>query len=91
MTKESDYDPDEFVVRDFYSPHQAAETIGISISKLQRWEKFGIVRPCRHKSGNRTFRQYSELDISRATLVHLLMSKCFYSLEDALKKLKELT
>ena len=90
MKAEIQQDSEEFIGRDFYSAQKASETIGISSRKLVHWEKLGIVRPWRYKNGARIFRKYTELDISRATFVHLLVIKCFYSLQDAIRKLQDL-
>jgi DNA-binding transcriptional MerR regulator len=68
---------------------EAAKKIGISIQRLRYWERQGAVKPKYIQCGTREFRRYSQDDIHRALLVKVLVDNEKYSLEGAIKKLKE--
>lgn len=63
--------------------------IGISPERLRYWERMGIVRPDYRQCGTRRFREYSRNDIRRAALVKMLVDQEKYTLEGAIRKLKE--
>jgi DNA-binding transcriptional MerR regulator len=68
---------------------EALKKIGISSERLRYWEKAGIVSPIYIKCGTRKFRRYSKEDIFRCTLVKMLVDDDKYTLEGAIRKLKE--
>ncbi len=68
---------------------QAAKQIGISTERLRYWERAGVVEPSYVPCGTRRFRRYSPNDIARATIVKALVEDDKYSLEGAIRKLKE--
>ena len=69
---------------------EAARNIGISTERLRYWERAGIVVPTYVVCGTRRFRRYSSRDIARATLVKALVEDEKYSLEGAIRKLKDI-
>jgi len=73
-----------------YSAQEAAEMIGISVEKLLHWQSFGIVRPRHVRRGEQKIKEYFEEDIRNATVIRLFMDRG-YSLERAVKRLKELS
>ena len=68
---------------------EAARKIGISTERLRYWERAGVVGPAYVRCGTRRFRRYSADDIARATLVKALVEDEKYSLEGAIRKLKD--
>ena len=68
---------------------ESVEKIGISSERLRYWERAGIVKPTYIQCGTRRFRRFSKDDISRAILVKMLVDDEKYSLEGAIRKLKE--
>ncbi|MFB0559970.1 MAG: MerR family transcriptional regulator [Candidatus Lokiarchaeia archaeon] len=68
---------------------EAAKLIGVSAERLRYWEYKGIVKPTYIRCGTRKFRRFSPRDIKRAVLAKLLVDDEKYSLEGAIKKLKE--
>ncbi len=68
---------------------EATQKIGISPERLRYWERLGIVSPKYVQCRTRRFRRYSEEDIHRAALVKAFVDTEKYTLEGAIKKLKE--
>jgi DNA-binding transcriptional MerR regulator len=68
---------------------EATQNLDISPERLRYWERLGIVNPEHVQHGTRKFRRYSKEDIDRATLVKTLVDCERYTLEGAIKKLKE--
>ena len=68
---------------------QAVKKIGISSERLRYWEAAGIVNPTYIQCGTRRYRRFSKEDIGRAFLVKKLVDHEKYSLEGAIRKLKE--
>ena len=68
---------------------EAARKIGISTERLRYWERAGVVVPAYVTCGTRRFRRYSARDIDRAALVKALVEDEKYSLEGAIRKLKD--
>ncbi|MFH1504358.1 MAG: helix-turn-helix domain-containing protein [Candidatus Omnitrophota bacterium] len=68
---------------------EAAQKIGISSERLRYWERLGIVTPEHIQCGTRKFRRYSHEDIHRAVLIKTFVDVKRYTLEGAIKKLKE--
>ena len=68
---------------------EVTQKIGISAERLRYWEKLGIVKPEYVQCGIRKFRRYSNEDIHRAALVKSLVDCEKYTLEGAIRKLKE--
>jgi DNA-binding transcriptional MerR regulator len=68
---------------------EVTQKIGISAERLRYWEKLGIVNPEYIQRGTRKFRRYSKEDIQRATLIRELVDREKYSLEGAIRKIKE--
>jgi DNA-binding transcriptional MerR regulator len=68
---------------------ETTQQIGISPERLRYWERFGIVKPKYLQCGTRKFRRYSKEDIFRGTLVKMLVDDDKYTLEGAIRKLKE--
>jgi len=73
-----------------YRTQEAAEKIGISVSRLLYWKRLRIVRPQYAWHGRKKLCGYSEEDIKNATLVKLFMDTGRYTLKRAIHKLKEL-
>ncbi len=69
---------------------EAARQIGISTERLRYWERAGVVVPAYVACGTRRFRRYSARDIERAALVKTLVEDEKYSLEGAIRKLKDI-
>ena len=68
---------------------EITQKVGVSAERLRYWEKLGIVNPDYAQRGTRKFRRYSEEDIHSATLVKALVDDEKYTLEGAIRKLKE--
>ena len=68
---------------------QAVKKIGVSPERLRYWEAAGIVNPTYIQCGTRRYRRFSKEDIDRAFLVKKLVDHERYSLEGAIRKLKE--
>ena len=70
---------------------EAVKKIGVSLGRLRYWERMGIVNPKFVKCGIRRYRRYSQGDIEGAMLIKVLVDGEKYSLEGAIRKLKEKT
>jgi DNA-binding transcriptional MerR regulator len=68
---------------------EVTQKVGISAERLRYWERLGIVNPEYIQRGTRKFRRYSQEDIQRATLIRALVDHEKYSLEGAIRKIKE--
>jgi len=68
---------------------ELAKKINISPERLRYWERIGIVKPDYVPCGMRKFRRFSKEDVDRAVLVKEFVDKEKYSLEGAVRKLKE--
>jgi len=68
---------------------QVVKKIGISSERLRYWEVAGIVSPTYIQCGTRRYRRFSKEDIDKAFLVKKLVDHEKYSLEGAIRKLKE--
>ena len=68
---------------------EATQKIGISPERLRYWERLGVVKPRFVPCGTRKFRRYSQEDIHRAVLIKSLVDCEKYTLEGAIRKLKE--
>ena len=68
---------------------EAVKKVGISSERLRYWERVGIVNPEYIQCGMRRFRRFSQEDINRAILIKRLVDYEKYSLEGAIRKLKE--
>lgn len=68
---------------------ETTQKIGISPERLRYWERSGIVKPSYVQCGTRRFRRYSQEDIHRAVLVKTLVDNEKYTLEGAIRRLKE--
>ncbi len=68
---------------------ESVKKIGISSERLRYWERVGIVNPTYIQCGIRRFRRFSQEDINRAILIKMLVDYEKYSLEGAIRKLKE--
>ena len=77
------------VYDDRFGTVEAVKKINVSAERLRYWERVGIVRPKYVRCGTRRFRRYSREDIYRAIWVKLLVDKEKYSLEGAIRKLRE--
>jgi DNA-binding transcriptional MerR regulator len=74
---------------DKFGTVEVTQNLGLSAERLRYWEKLGIVNPEHIQHGTRKFRRYSKEDIDRATLVKDLVDCERYTLEGAIKKIKE--
>jgi DNA-binding transcriptional MerR regulator len=68
---------------------EATQKIGISPERLRYWERLGVVNPRFVPCGTRKFRRYSQEDIHRAVLIKSLVDCERYTLEGAIRKLKD--
>ena len=68
---------------------EAVKKIGISSERLRYWEKADIVNPTYIQCGIRRYRRFSKEDLDRAILIKRLVDYEKYSLEGAIRKLKE--
>ena len=68
---------------------ETVKRIGISPERLRYWEQVHIVRPKYVQCGTRKFRRYSQEDIRKAILVKMLVDEEKYSLQGAIRKLKQ--
>lgn len=73
-----------------FSAKDACAKLGISYRKLLHFEKYGIVHPARYRHKSRIYRKYSELDISRANFINILISKNRLALAQAKRKLEHI-
>lgn len=68
---------------------EITQKIGISPERLRYWERLGIVKPTYVQCGTRRFRRYCHEDVHRAVLIKTLVDNEKYTLEGAIRKLKE--
>jgi len=68
---------------------ETVKKIKISPERLLYWERLSIVAPRYVQCGTRKYRRYSQEDIRRAVLVKKFVDEEKYSLEGAIRKLKE--
>lgn len=68
---------------------EVTQNLGLSAERLRYWEKLGIVNPEHVQHGTRKFRRYTKEDMDRATWVKTLVDCERYTLEGAIKKIKE--
>jgi len=68
---------------------EITQKIGISPERLRYWERLDIVKPIYVQCGTRRFRRYSQEDLHRAVLVKVLVDNEKYTLEGAIRRLKE--
>lgn len=68
---------------------EVTQKIGISSERLRYWERLGIVKPKYVQCGTRRFRRYCQEDVHRAVLIKVLVDDERYTLEGAIRKLKE--
>lgn len=72
-----------------YGTMEVIKKIGISSERLRYWERAGIITPDYIQCGIRKFRRYSHEDIHRAALVKTFVDTDKYTLEGAIRKLRE--
>jgi len=68
---------------------EVIQKIGVSPERLRYWERLGIVKPKHIRHEIRKFRRYSQEDVHRAILVKTFVDTEKYTLEGAIRKLKE--
>ena len=72
-----------------FGSFEVAKKVGVSLERLRYWERLGVIKPNYIQCRTRKFRRYFEEDIHKAIFIKLLVDEEGYSLEGAIRKLKE--
>tara|TARA_B110000444_G_scaffold70240_1_gene66017 strand:- start:1003 stop:1332 length:330 start_codon:yes stop_codon:yes gene_type:complete len=71
----------------YYSIGEVADIINVNTSLIRFWEKeFDIIKPKKNTSGKRVF---SISDIKNVKLIHHLLKEKKYTIQGAIKKIRE--